>query len=447
VTLTGIAKGAEGKVLDVYAYSDPLSYTMAKIASGKIDTLGNFKFSFKIDETIYTYVKVGFTRAPLYIEPGKTYSLLINCDECKSADDKTNPYLAPKDLLLSIENTDSTELNNLIYHFNFDYDKFIYNNYISLIKNRNKAKLDTFRIQLNMKYGGIKNEYFTSLVRYRVAAIEQLAQLSDENTLAKKYLFDQPVLYDNTGYIEFFNDFFENYVTMKSQKITHVDLEKTITGLKSMPAFLDSLGKDSILRNEIIREMVAVKCLAEIYYTKSYDQETILSMLQYIADSSKFPEHKAAAGNYINFFTKLTKGTVAPSFSLKDINGQTYSLSEFMKGKYVYLVFWTTWCVPCISDMELIGKLIEKYGTKVEFVGISCDKEYMTFYNYMKQNTTFGFTSLHWNGNSELLENYDVKAYPSYILIDPDGKIYQNPAEAPSAYLNELLFDLSKEKK
>lgn len=447
VTLKGFAKGAEGKTLDVYSYSDPLSFTMVKIASGKIDTLGNFNFSFKTIETIFTYVKVGFIRAPLYVEPAKTYNLIIDCDDCQSIDDKTNPYLDPKDLILSIENTDSTELNNLIYHFNDDYDRFMYNNYVSLIKQRNKSKVDTFRIQINKKYGSINNTYFSELIRYRFAAIEQLARLADDHTLAKKYFFSQPVLYNNTGYMEFFNDFFGNYVTMESPKIKNDDLEKTINELKSMPAFLDSLGKDSILRNEIIREMVAVRCLAEIYYTKSYDQAAILSMLQYIADNSKFPEHKIAAVNYINIFTKLTKGTVAPAFSLKDINGETYTLTELNKGKYVYLIFWTTWCIPCITEMELIEKMIEKYGTKIEFVGISCDKEYMSFYHYMKQNTKFSFTSLHWGGSSGLIENYDIRAFPKFLMIDPDGKIFLNPAITPSENLNEYLFDLTKEKK
>lgn len=446
VILKGIAKGAEGKTLDVYSYSDQLSYTMTKITSGKIDTSGSFNFSLKTDETIFTYVKVGFTRAPMYIEPGKTYYLKINCDDCKSADDKTNPYLDPKDLLLTIENSDSTELNNLIYHFNDDYDRFIYNNYVSLIKQRNKAKVDTFRMQVSKKYGFINNAYFSELVRYRFAAIEQMAQLADDNTLAKKYLVRQPVLYQNTGYMEFFNDFFENYVTMNSPRIKSVDLYKTINDLKSTPAMLDSLGKDTILKNEVIREMVAIKTLADIYYTKDYYRDVIINMLQYIADNTKFPQHKTAASNYINIFTKLIKGTTAPAFSLKDINGQTYTLSELNKGKYVYVIFWTTWCVPCITEMELVDKLIEKYGTKVDFIGISCDKEYMTFHNYMKQSAKFSFISLYWGNNAALLENYDVKAYPTFLLIDPDGKIYMNPAETPSEDLNALLYDLTKEK-
>jgi hypothetical protein len=92
--------------------------------------------------------------------------------------------------------------------------------------------------------------------------------------------------------------------------------------------------------------------------------------------------------------------------------------------------------------MDLIGKLKEKYGTKVEFVGISADKEFLTYYYFM-QNKKFSFTTLHWGNNTELLDNYNIKTYPSFILIGPDGKIVQSQADSPSSYLDALLFDLT----
>ena len=63
------------------------------------------------------------------------------------------------------------------------------------------------------------------------------------------------------------------------------------------------------------------------------------------------------------------------------------------------------------------------------------------------QNKKYDFTTLHWGNNTELIENYNVKAYPTYVLIGPDGKIVQYPAEAPSGSLDALLNDLTKIKK
>jgi peroxiredoxin len=446
VVIKGKATGAEGKVLNLFACYDQLTYSLTKVASANIDTTGKFSFTFKTDRTFYAYLKIDFNQAPIYIEPGKTYDLSIKCPDCKSPDDKTNPYLKPKDLDVVIANSDSTELNNLIIRFNADYQNFIVKNYTSLLKLRKRSKLDSFKLAIDKRYGWVKNEYFHNLVNYNNAYVEEFAQLADQEKLAKKFICYHPVLYDNTGYMEFFNDFFKEFLTMESQHITRDDLYRTINQVKSYNAFMDSLGKDTILKNEVIREMVAMKGLGELYYTKDFDQSVILEFYKNIEENSKFPQHRLIAENYLKIFTRLAPGTKAPDFTLKGNDGQTYSLSELNKDKYVYLIFWKTWCTPCISEMEVVNKLMVKYGTKVQFVGIATDKEYLTYYYFMQNNKKINFTTL-WGNNAELMENYNIVAYPTFVLIDPDGKIVQCPAEKPSSDLDAILRKLTTEKK
>ncbi|NTW34289.1 MAG: TlpA family protein disulfide reductase [Bacteroidetes bacterium] len=444
VLIKGIATGAEGKTLSLYKLSDPYTQTQLKLASGEIDSAGKFSFSFKTDLTFLGYLKIGFSQAPFYVEPGKTYDLSISCSDCNSSDDKTNPYLNPKQLSIFIINSDSTELNNIVNRFDDLYDDFILKHYESLLKHRKKPVLDTFRLIVDKHFSFVNNEYFKNFVKYRFATIEFIAKLAGNEIIAKKYILKQPVLYNNTAYLEFFDEFFNNYVTSVSNKITKNDLYNAVNLEKSFLTLMDSLGKDSILRNEVVRELVALKCLGEIYYDKDYNKQSILDMLKYVAENSKFTQHRQIAENYIKLLTKLTIGTKAPDFSLKDFQGTSYSLSELNKDKYVYLIFWTTWCVPCIAEMELIGKLKTKYGTKVEFVGISTDKEFLTYYYFMKKNKTFDFITLHWGNNTEFLDNYNVKTYPNFVLIGTDGKIVQYPADTPSTYLDALLFNLTK---
>jgi len=446
VIIKGKATGAEGKTINLYACYDQLTYTLTKVASANIDTMGRFSFTFKTDKTFYAYLKIDFTQAPIYIEPGKAYNLSIKCPDCKSPDDKTNPFLKPKNLGVVIENSDSTELNNLIVRYDADYQDFIVKNYASLLKLRRRSKLDSFKLAIDKRYGWVKNEYFTNLMDYSFAYVEEFAQLTNQEKLAKKYICSHPVLYDNTGYMEFFNDFFKEFLTMESQHITRDDLYRTINQLKSYAAFTDSLGKDTILKNEVIREMVAMKGLGELYYSKDFDQSVILEFYKDIEANSKFPQHKLIAANYIKIFTRLAPGTMAPDFTLKDNNGQAYSLSEFTKDKYVYIVFWKTWCTSCLSEMEVINKLIVKYGTKVQFIGIAADKEFLTYNYFMQKNKKINFTTL-WGYNAELLENYNVVTYPTFVLLDPDGKIVQCPAEVPSGKLDQLLQGLMKGKK
>ena len=445
VTIKGkVMSGADGKTIALYAYADQLTYALTKIASGTIDSTGKFSFSFKSENIFFAYLKIDFNQAPIFVEPGKTYDIIVKCPDCGAVDDHLNPYLYPKQLDVTLSGTDSTELNHLITSFNTMYEDFLWKNYVSLVKQRNKAKIDSFEVIVNSKFASYKNEYVSNLIRYRFGALEQMGQIISVKKLAVKYFLKQPVLYNNTGYMDFFNEFFNDYLPAESNGVTMDDLDRTINIEKSFPDLLDSLGKDSLLRNEVIREMVAMKTIATLYYIKGLDKTSIIDMFNYVIANSKFPQHKIIAANYIKYLTKLTKGTAAPDFTLKDFTGLSYSLSEFNKGKYVFLFFWTTWSSASLAEMDLVSKLKEKYGTKVEFVGICADKEFMTYYYFMQKSKKYDFTTLHFGNNQDLLEAYEVKAYPAFVLIDPDGKIYQYPAEPPSGALDELLHDLTK---
>lgn len=66
------------------------------------------------------------------------------------------------------------------------------------------------------------------------------------------------------------------------------------------------------------------------------------------------------------FFSTLGTGFAAdkaPDFTLKDINGQTHSLSQY-SGKVVLVSFWATWCTPCMAEMPQLQKLYEKYASQ-----------------------------------------------------------------------------------
>ena len=446
ITIKGTVMGGEGKEIVVYDCSDQITLTQTKMASGKIDTSGYFEVSFNADYTFYALLKVEYNQVPIYLEPAKVYNLSITCPQCNSPEDKTNPYLAPKALITVIENQDSTELNYLINRFDLLTDEFLFNNYISLLKQRNKTKLDSFKTAINKIFSYSQHDYFKNLLTYRLASIEHYTRLNTNEGFIKNYIWNKPVLYNNTGYMELFNGIFSFYAT-NGPKYIKYDLAKSINVESSFPALLDSLGKDSLLRNEVIREMVAIKLLGENYYSQLYNQTSILKMLKYVQDSSKFEMHKKIAQNYIRHITKLISGSKAPAFKLKDYTGTYYSLNELNQEKYVYLLFFTTWCVPCISEMNLLGQLKEKFGTKVEFVAISTDKEFMTFYYFMQKNELlYNFTILHWGNNATLLDDYNVKTVPTYILIDPEGKIVQAAAEPPSEQLDELLYKLTKGK-
>ncbi len=440
-TITGTAPGAQGKTIRLVKYSDLMTYSDTCIATSTIDSKGSFSISVPLKETIFSYLKIDFNRAPIYLVPGKNYQVKIDSIDYDAPDDKTNPYLNPPELKCTILSNDSNELNNAITKFNSEYDTFVAQHFISISRSRDKKKLDTFKLKIQNSYKNINDVYFTNIVKYRFAALEYTTRTIGDKTVLKKYFSGPPVLYENTAYMEFFNQFFDGYITAESKKIKFKDLDTTINKLVSYTALLDSLGKDTTLKNEVIRELALLKALGELYDNPLFNKSAVLKIISDLATQTKFAAHKNIAENYLKTYTRLAKDAFAPEFILSNFSNESYTLSEF-KGRYVYLIFWSTWCIPCISEIALLEKMKATYGTKVEFVAVSCDKQFNTAYYYL-QNKKSTITNLFWGNQASLLESYNVKTFPTYVLIGPDGKIVDYPTIKPSVNLDAYLSFLT----
>ena len=133
-------------------------------------------------------------------------------------------------------------------------------------------------------------------------------------------------------------------------------------------------------------------------------------------------------------------GEMAPDFTLKNTKGTSVSL-ESLRGKWVVLDFWATWCGPCKASMPHLKEYYEKYAGKFEVLGIagsSKEEDWKTMVKDMKlpwinvinpQNTT---------EKEDVLKLYSIEAFPTYIIIDKEGKIYKKFIGASQKLYDEL---------
>ena len=70
--------------------------------------------------------------------------------------------------------------------------------------------------------------------------------------------------------------------------------------------------------------------------------------------------------------TVVTTTAQAPDFTLNDLDGRPLSLKS-LRGKYVVLDFWGSWCGWCIKGIPAMKEYYEKYKGKFEILGIDCN--------------------------------------------------------------------------
>jgi thiol-disulfide isomerase/thioredoxin len=132
---------------------------------------------------------------------------------------------------------------------------------------------------------------------------------------------------------------------------------------------------------------------------------------------------------------KKLNNSKAPNFDYENHKGGNVSL-ESLKGKYVYIDVWATWCGPCRAEIPFLKQVEEKYhGKNIEFVSISVDVEkdhekWKTFVTDKALGGTQLYADKNWN--SDFITSFRINSIPRFILIDPNGIVVDADAKRPS---------------
>jgi peroxiredoxin len=438
IKIKGTATDYKSYKLVFYRYSDLISMKEIKLAECISDTSGNFECTVEIPFTCQVFVYLGYYKGFIYAEPKKTYELVLPPRKEKNLVDDLNPFFTEEQFNIGIKNAKDNDLNYLISSLNAIYDPFLADNFNYLYVTSDVQLVDSIQKLTFKKFAGIKNQFFNDYMKYKFNYLRHFTYDRDRNFATRKYFTGKPILYQNPAYMEFFNQLWGKYFTYLgiNDKIGERMMSNIIYS-KSPSELSKTLHTIMALRDDSLRELVILKGLSDcIQKPDLYPIQSVNQTLDSIANTSKIAEHREIAMNILLREKKLNQLDTAIDFNLKKLNGESVSLSS-LRGKYVYLNFGRSENYACQKEYRLLKEIQDKKVNGLEIVTISSDQDTATFNDYVKSNPQYSWTFL-FDDKKEITSKYGIRILPSYIIIDPDGKIAMIPAISPQQ--NFLLY-------
>jgi peroxiredoxin len=178
--------------------------------------------------------------------------------------------------------------------------------------------------------------------------------------------------------------------------------------------------------SQLKKESTDQELCATIEYLKAhsisyYRPEKVLSI--YLGIKERYPKSSYVRDGLIDKELKalsITAGTKAPTFKLTSLDGKEIDLSS-LKGKYVFIDFWGSWCAPCREEIPNIKKMYETISKdELVIIGMVCHDEIEKIKKCISKE---GVSYMNAMATDEIISAYGVNSYPTTFLIDKEGKI------------------------
>ncbi|MFA1773377.1 redoxin family protein [Rufibacter glacialis] len=270
------------------------------------------------------------------------------------------------------------------------------------------------RAQIEFSYANDRLTYVD--VRKRVGDLPpQLS--SNYYDFLNQINLNSPGAIRNQAYLDFLNNYFQFKAIQSQSSNLERDFYPTLYGM----AKKELQGP--------AREMMLSRILSQTFrFGYVPDADALYTDFQKEAKSANFISY--VNGQYKQF-RKVGLGSTAPAFTLMAANGDSVSLSSF-KDKIVYLGFWRTHCGICTVDQQAYKYFAEQLATKdIVLLQVSVGEELKAWKASMAQKKLPGTHLYAADLSAKILKDYEVKTFPAYFIIAPDGTLINTNARRP----------------
>lgn len=439
VVVLGKEKGYAGEDIEFFTRTDYITQQREVLAKCTVAPDGTFRAEFPLFETQLVMVDLGIYTCYMYMEAGQTYRIAFPSRRDKTESERLNPYFDPVILQLRDLDGDGHSTNDRIAQFDRYLDS-VSNTTLPRIAERDSLFSAKGLIEKLKKYSIPAQYAFANQYKeYRIGLMAYMTESMRIQALSKFYFQNKRVLHRNPAYMELFNIVYDKYLVYHGRTEDGQQIYDAISKERNYTRLQKILAQNDHLTGDTLRELVILKGLYDEFYSSNFSRNALFSIVDSIYSTTDVLEHTNIAQQIRERISKLLPGFIPYSFTLRDAKGQSVSLKDF-RGHLVLLCFCTTTSYSCIQDFELLRRYHERYGDHLRIISICADQDSASMQRFVAA-TNYPWVFLYYGEAPNLIRDYDIRSYPTYFLLDTDGRIILSPAPGPQENLERILFE------
>ena len=415
------------------------------------DEEGGFRADIPLTSPRVVQFETGIYQLYLYMEPGYLYEVEFPGYIEKRWEEQISPFYQPLSMPLTVRSRTSLSTqvqmdgSKDVNHAIADFDSlFIIANDEIISHRRSGTWINTDSIIRDLEgvFQEDSSRFFSDYRRFRYGNLKLNEGRTSLAQLSKEYL-GPTVMEWHPGFIELFRALFKDFIFYFSnsggegQKFRNlVNRNQDIHQARQLVLNHPAVWSDTLA------EMILLQEFSELFYRGEYHKEAILIMLDSMAHDPVTPQFGIYSSQLHQKLSSLVTGNSPPAISQKDLEGKSWTLSDF-KGKYTYLFFGTTDHYGCMMEYPFLQSYMEKHTAYLNVITVMTSEDRNKLDDFMHRNG-YSWTVLHFEGQPGVLDDYMVRAYPTAYLIDRNGKLLLSPATLPSEGFEQQLFRIMR---
>ncbi|HAQ64836.1 MAG TPA: hypothetical protein DCR43_03130 [Bacteroidales bacterium] len=421
-----------GLIVQLIAESNPFTRHLEVLATDTSDAGGGFILSVDTNIVFQAGVDVWFQTDWFWITPGDTLKV--------QAIQPVQPGFTGNRGSAGFTLTDITKTSTSfkITKFDMEVASFLDSNFNDILRKRDIRIARNFIHRQQKLINQSDDRFLADYMQYTLMGLAINTMVRTPTAVAEE-LFKRKPDYQHPAYLELLSQLFKDY-HLKTPGIYPEQLINAATE-KEYTRFLHLLGSDTLLKNDLYRELAAIQIITDIVYAMPPEKRLAsISLLDSLALHSRFAEHRVLASKVGNQLRELLPGTLAPPL----LTG-SQPFTDTLNSMPLLIVFTHTQCASCLEAADWLAAFKSRENWQCNVITIFLD------YDQQEARSILALKSWPWKsvwgGNDfAMMHRWQISSLPLFAIIGSDGKIIQYPTMIPGPESEKYLLKLTKSK-